>query len=306
MQQVCASPAGTVAVSDWSVGSTFSTALCPVNCPTPTNLLSTNTSATGTVLYIGTTANAGIYNIRYHGANSTAWITLNNITTPFQLGNLSCGTTYEWQAQQVCTIPPNTTPILSPWSTGATFTTSICPSNCLTPIGLSTTNINMTSAMLSWGAVPGSIYYIVRYKKASNTDIFNTVTSTTNSLQLIGLNAATTYIWQVEAVCSTVSGTTAVSTSRWSTTAVFTTPSLTVYPNPANRLMNVTCWSDQVTEISIELRDSFGKLVYYDKPMTVVGTNNFNFETSGFTEGLYFLNIQNSYGTVTTKVIIQH
>ncbi len=88
---------------------------------------------------------------------------------------------------------------------------------CGTPTGLTASSITQTSATISWGAVSGAVSYNVQYK-VSSSSTWNTTSTTSTSLGFSGLTAATTYNYQVQAVCSG-------STGSYSTAASFTTSS---------------------------------------------------------------------------------
>ena len=87
------------------------------------------------------------------------------------------------------------------------FTLGNLSSSCITPLGLNVTNINASSAQLSWTAVSGSLSYDVDYKLSSTfNDWTNAVTATTStSINLVGLNSLMTYDWRVRARCSSSS-----------------------------------------------------------------------------------------------------
>ncbi|ESU28279.1 hypothetical protein FLJC2902T_16270 [Flavobacterium limnosediminis JC2902] len=223
-QQVCSGASGTTGnLSAWSAGVSFTTANCPApDCPAPVNLTATNISANGAVLYLGITTNTGIYNIRYHGPNSTTWITLNNVTIPFQLGNLTCNTAYEWQAQKMCGTAADGTHILSPWSVGAAFTTANCPvDTCPVPTYLSTTNISQTGAVLNLGSIANTGIHNIRYRIPNSTTWVN-VNNVTMPFQLGNLTCHTAYEWQAQKVCTTTAGTAPV-LSTWSASVTFIT-----------------------------------------------------------------------------------
>ncbi|MCS6990841.1 MAG: M43 family zinc metalloprotease [Chitinophagales bacterium] len=86
---------------------------------------------------------------------------------------------------------------------------------CATPSVLTASSITSSSAVLSWSAVSGATAYNLKYEVAGSGQWFS-VTVSSNSYTLSGLNAATTYNYQVQAVCDTVS-------SLFSATATFTT-----------------------------------------------------------------------------------
>jgi hypothetical protein len=85
-------------------------------------------------------------------------------------------------------------------------------SSCGTPTGMSTTSITSSGATFNWGAVSGATSYNVRYKTTSSST-WTTTTSTTTSKTVSGLTAGTNYEWQVQAVCSSGSGSYTASTT---------------------------------------------------------------------------------------------
>ncbi len=88
--------------------------------------------------------------------------------------------------------------------------------SCGTTASLSATNITQTSATVNWGAVSGATSYNLQWK-ASTSGTFITVSGLTGTAyNLSGLTASTTYNYQVQAVCSGVSG-------SYSAAASFTT-----------------------------------------------------------------------------------
>ena len=216
IQQVCANPAGsTPTVSPWSVSVTFTTVACTPTCIAPTGLTTTNISQAGAVLnWTPTTTVANSYNIQYHSATTTAWTTVSNVSMPYQLGNLACGTGYEWQVQQICSsATANGNIIVSPWSTGSTFTTTACtPPTCNAPAGLTATNVSQTGAYLyltptSTNTGTFNIQYHI-----SGTTTWTTINNVALPHQLSNLTCGTVYEWQAQLVCANNStGTTNVS-----------------------------------------------------------------------------------------------
>ncbi len=95
---------------------------------------------------------------------------------------------------------------------------------CGMPAGLSATNVTTSSATLNWNAVSGATSYNVQYKISTATT-WTTTTSTTNSKGLTGLVAATSYQYQVQAVCASGS-------SSFSGVSTFTTSSTTSCGTP--------------------------------------------------------------------------
>ncbi|MES2747703.1 MAG: fibronectin type III domain-containing protein [Bacteroidota bacterium] len=309
VQRVCTTTPGTLSgVSPWSVGSTFSTLACtnPNPCATPTGLSTTNINQTSAVLHWGpiTTA-ASLYNIRYHSANSNTWIVVNNVTMPYQLGNLSCSSGYVWQVQKVCGTASGTNFELSPWSTPTTFSTSPCIIQCAAPTELGSSNVSQTTANLYWNAVSGAVGYVVIYKPINSLSAFITVTASSNSIVISGLTTGTSYTYQVRAICA--NGTTATMMSSLSSPYVFTTlNALVVSPNPANGSIRMACFLAEESTVTIQLRDSYGQLVSSINEMGIEGSNEFTMNSESISEGLYILTIKTNSETITSKVFIKH
>ena len=90
------------------------------------------------------------------------------------------------------------------------------PTTCPAVTGLSANTITSNGATLNWAAVNGqSNTYNVKYK-ASTSSTWTTVSSTTTSKSITGLNPSTAYQFQVQRVCGS-------STSTYSSSSTFTT-----------------------------------------------------------------------------------
>lgn len=126
--------------------------------------------------------------------------------------NLTAGTTYYVRIYNYGSNSPSST-------TFDLCITHPAPPSCGTPSNLSAGSITPGSATLSWTAVPGATSYTVQYRKV-NTSAWTTATSSVNSKSITGLTSATSYEFQVQAVCSGTSG-------SFSYSGSFTTPSTT-------------------------------------------------------------------------------
>jgi hypothetical protein len=308
VQRICSNSTPSTQLSAWSTAAVFTTMACtnPNPCETPTGLSTTNITQSSAVLHWGAvTTTSNLYNIRYHSANSTTWIVVNNVTMPYQLGNLNCSAGYVWQVQRICGTASGTNSELSPWSIGATFSTSPCIIPCAAPIGLSANDVTQTSAILHWGVVSGAVAYVVSYRPLNTTSPFITLTTNTNSILISGLNVGSVYTYQVRAICA--NGTIATNMSPLSVPYVFTTLSaLVVFPNPANEILKMSVNVNSISTVTIQLRDSYGQLVSSVNETAAEGQNEFKINTSGVSEGLYLLTIKTNSDTLTSKVFVKH
>lgn len=88
------------------------------------------------------------------------------------------------------------------------FTIGGTPPACAQPTGLTAGSITSSSATVSWSAASGAVNYDVDYKTTASSTWTNAATGTTSlSVNLSGLSAATTYEWRVRTNCSGSSST---------------------------------------------------------------------------------------------------
>ncbi len=81
-----------------------------------------------------------------------------------------------------------------------------CGSSCPTPTGLNASNIQNTSAVISWAAASGAVTYKLDYKlNASST--WTTISTSNTTYTLTGLTLGTAYNARVQTVCSSGSST---------------------------------------------------------------------------------------------------
>ncbi|UOX32771.1 T9SS type A sorting domain-containing protein [Flavobacterium sediminilitoris] len=76
---------------------------------------------------------------------------------------------------------------------------------------------------------------------------------------------------------------------------------ITLFPNPATNKVNLK-WNEN-ENVTIKIYDASGKLVYYTKDKNLI--NTFEVNTSSFTSGLYFVNINTIDKFVIKKLIIE-
>jgi len=200
--------------SDTISGPNFTTAN---PCTTPINLSVSNILLDRFTMNWDVVALANNYEIRIRETGSS-WDTITNVFgTSRTKSNLNSATTYEWQIRSICNSSGTS---FSDWSSTQTATT-LTP--CAIPNNLSSSNVLLTSANLSWDAVSGAWAYRVRYRVSGSWIIDTTYT---NSISLINLSNSSTYNWQVKSMCDP-SG---VNNSAWTSLQNFTT--LTPCTNP--------------------------------------------------------------------------
>ena len=202
---------------------TFTYAPGALTCPRPTDLTSSNVTATSVDL--SWTA----------GGSETAWTLLVNgnevpgITeNPYTLEGLTPETAYSIKVQANCAADD-----ASLWSNTVSFTT---PPSCIAPAGLSYTALQSTSVTLSWTANNDETEWTLEVNGEEMTGI------TENPYTLNGLTPATAYTVKVKANCS------ATDASAWSNTVNFTTECVTVVVTEAEPFIenfsnDGACWT---------------------------------------------------------------
>jgi hypothetical protein len=301
VRTVCGNSVSTSSFSAWSSTQVFTTLICNLTCPTPTNLTATNLTATGAVLSWTATAPGAVnYQLRYRVNGTTTWTLINSASSPWQLGGLTCNTSYQWQVRTVC--PAAGLISYSPWSLLSNFTTTGCSSSpCPTPVGL-LANVNSQGGLLTWGAVTGAQSYNVQWRPL-NTTVWNTSSTPSAFLQIGGLTPGTVYEFQVQTLCVTLNGLTVL--SPWSPSYIFTTPLLlTLYPNPASERVTISYHAEEAANAVVEVRDMFGKSVAVNDKVTAEGTNEWNLDVSTLREGWYSVTVKTGVQMTTQKLFV--
>jgi hypothetical protein len=202
VQSICAGGSST-----YSSAVTFTTTAA-ANCGTPVGLTSASVTTTSAALTWTAVTGATSYNIQYKTNAASTWNITTSTTNSKTLTGLLNASGYQWQVQSVCASGTST------YSAAATFTT-LSPATCGVPANLLTSSITATGAVFGWSAVTGATSYNVQYKVATATT-WTSVTTSSTSLIVTGLNVVTTYQWQIRAVCTS-------GTSAYSSTLTFTT-----------------------------------------------------------------------------------
>jgi hypothetical protein len=168
-------------------------------CGSPASLAAGSITTSGATLSWAAVSGASSYNVQYKVSSASTWTTTTSTTNSKSLTGLTAATAYAWQVQAVCSGGT------SAYVAGSNFTTLSTTTTCGNPSSLAAGSITTSGATLSWAAVSGASSYNVQYK-VSSASTWTTTTSTTTSKALTGLTAATTYAWQVQAVCTSGSG----------------------------------------------------------------------------------------------------
>ncbi len=198
--------------SAYAASATFTTLEVPPPCTvtTPTGLATSNVSDSGADISWDAVTDATSYNYRYRATGTTTWTEASTTATSASISGLSELTEYEVQVNAEC---PDET---SAYSASVTFTTeegSTLQTFTIAPQNLSA-NSTETTSTITWDEVENVNFYQYRWRQQSGGSFTNGTTAT-NSLNLTGLTANTTYVLNIRSACTT--GTSPVATFNWTT-----------------------------------------------------------------------------------------
>ena len=207
------------------------------SCPAPTGINASGITANSAIIQWNAVPSAVVYNVRfrvYPGPNN-AWTNLTTTVASITITGLLDSTMYEYQVQTGCA-GLNGAIQLSAFSASQYFTTLHAQSNtCAVPVGLFVNSITATSAKLNW-ATTGASSYKVRFRQTGT--IAWTIVNAANAYKNIsGLNASTSYQWQVRSICILSTG--AIVKSNWSNSNTFVTSGSNACPAPSGLTITV-------------------------------------------------------------------
>ncbi|MBL0047827.1 MAG: fibronectin type III domain-containing protein [Bacteroidetes bacterium] len=204
IQTVCSASSS----SAFSTSSNFTTAAPP--CAIASGLSSSSVTDNSATISWTAVSGASSYAIQYRVSGTSVWSTATSATITKNLSGLSASSTYEFQVQTVCSASNS-----SAFSSSSNFTTPAPP--CNVPVGLSSTSVTNSSALLSWTAFAGASSYTVQYRVVSAAT-WTSASCAVTSNSISGLLASTNYEFQVKSVCS------ASNSSAFSSSSTFSTP----------------------------------------------------------------------------------
>ena len=167
-------------------------------CPPPSSVQANNiTTTSAEISWIETDSTLSV-NLRYRAIGAANWIEETNVNNPFTISNLTACTDYEVQVESLCNTEN------SGYTQSHLFTSDGC---CLPPDAMTISNLTGTAATITWTPITAAIEYNITLTSPSIPT--TNFTTSTNSLDLIGLQECTLYQVSIQTVC--VGGTTAFS-----------------------------------------------------------------------------------------------
>jgi Secretion system C-terminal sorting domain/Fibronectin type III domain len=305
VQTICSNSTPNTITSPYSVSIFFTTLPNSSTCVTPTNLTENNITNTSATLVWNSTG-AASYRIRYRLSSATTWTYKTSTTTSKAISGLLSGSVYTWQVRSICAGPNNTT-TNSPWSALRTFT-SLPPTNCPAPQGLTVGNIIAGNAYAIWSSVSAAISYQFSYRiitPANPNSTWTNINTTTTNATMQNLIGFSVYECRVRSFCA-AAGTNGAF-GPWSPTVVFTTPSfISVFPNPATDQVIFTVTSEENYAAELQVFDFTGNAIRKLNSSVNIGENNLYLDVTALDNGIYTYLYRQGTQTSRGKFIVKH
>lgn len=281
----------------------------PGNCEAPAGLFVSNIGTSTATLNWTPVADANTYTIRgtLQGGSNFQTVTVNNgNAASINVNILNPGLNYQWEIRTSCTNGEE-----SDWSAVSLFSTD----PCVTPTGLSATNITATSATLSWSAVPGAFGYQVRGRPLGGAgyQLFNVNANSTSLNTGNQLMANTNYEWSVRTYCNSQK----TITSPWATNVVFGTAlppgivaqggsdealGMELFPNPSDGQVYVTVKGTEEHFVLI-IRDITGREVF--KKQYPAASGLIEVQLGNVSKGVYLVQLHAENTQLVQRLVIR-
>lgn len=249
---------------------------------------------------------ASTYEYRYKltSASSYGPITSNGSSLNYSLTGLTAGTAYTIQVRSVCA--NGTT--RSAWATKNSTTLSGC--GPVTNVTLS--NITSSSVMVSWNGSCNPVDYTVKYKKGRTGALVTLPNTANTSITITGLVHNAGYYVYVIKNCAGGSSTsvTATFTTLPSNTPRLENPDMlnaneiSVFPNPANNVLNVSFEFDHADYADVQIFNVTGQMVYSNVYSELNGIFTTSIDLSNFVNGPYIIKVTNGIDSYTKQFIV--
>ena len=264
------------------------------------------------------------YFVRYREVGTLTWTTksagvgngLCNFglnTTTKTLQNLTSSTTYEYKMKAFYCGGTS-----SNYSAPSQFTTADdCPP--MTNLTATTFNGNQAKVRFDWDTTGAYVFARVALRVDTAGANWQTaggfgVYYPTFYVNKFGLQPGESYRAQGRTFCDS----NITSYRSWWTSPIFWTQpgsirmnggtainNLDVYPNPTRDIFNVSFVSEEIQTLSIRVMNIVGEVIYEESLEEFVGEYTKQINLEDYSKGVYFLEINDTNGTINKKIILQ-
>jgi photosystem II stability/assembly factor-like uncharacterized protein len=200
---------------------------------------------------------------------------------------------------------------------------------CPTPTGVAVSNLTMTTATVSWDALPCAVngyQYKIKYNTGNGWSFFAFLTSVeSNSIDLSGLFPGTTYYFKVRTVCYgsrlrspefdelyfTTPGTALTDNEGYEMPGEVNPEAASdfdigLFPNPSNGLINAAIDAETGgIEMELKVTDNLNKVLKQYHLVLEKGMNHQEIDLTGLPAGIYTVLVCTQEGVAGYKVVKQ-
>ncbi len=283
--------------SDWTMAVNFTTDSCrSVNAPSVSGI----TSHSAVIVWSAGYNSNGSYQIEYgfRGVTQGNGTRIDVTGTSYTIDGLLDDAAYDVYVRSKCDEG-----IYSGWSPVAEFNTlEASPDECNAPANVNVSGVTVNSATITWDGTANQ--YEVEYGTTGfSHGAAPSLIANTNSINLTGLSAATTYDVYVRALCDNGN------VSSWSAVRTFMTEqtqgidevngnNVALYPNPATTNVTITGIEGQATVTIVDLNGREVKKAAIDNEHTTISLD-------GMAQGAYFVRIVGEQTNAIRKLIVR-
>jgi len=265
-------------------------------CNLPSNIVASNIQNTSATLSWDANPNANTFDVEYRIQGMNSWNAFSSNYSFAILNNLVACTTYEVRIKANCPAAQ-----VSGYSSIYTFQSNGCVTACSTVFGLFSQNVTTSSAFLVWDIVPNATYTMY-YRAVGNASWFSYPTQFPIAI-LFTLPSCTDFEWYVEVNCPTGQTSTPSPIANFTTvgaacktqnnisTSTENETNIEIYPNPVNDYLNISFNSLKEQNVTFNIYNTTGQLIFTSNHLAKQNVNQFGFETNHFTKGNYVLEI---------------
>lgn len=240
----------------------FISTLCFGNCNinAPQGLKSSSVASCQVTMQWKQKNNATGYQLQYKESTAAEWIVVNVVgnVNAYDVTGLLPNTVYNVKVAAVCSSNE-----VGAFSSEVNVKTALCS----TPVDITASNINATSATVTWTGLCGTSNYNLRYRKLGTSSWITINNISAESYMLSGLLAVTAYQVRIKAKCG-------AKTSKYSSPVSFTTAQ-DLPPSRKNVLLVIV---DDARFDSYQATN--GPSFFHDSAMSRVAEEGVNFEES--------------------------
>lgn len=251
--------------------------------------------------------------LKKNGSSTQITKIVNAPTSSYTFTNLEPNTTYQVRIRTQCSQNGSVlSQQLSPIFSFTTLTTQGI--QCLAPLFIESSIIASDSAILIWAPAANVIQYNIRYRVTGTTPWSNVFVNDGNaeSVVLNNLTPATGYDVQIRSKCnnnpeefSAYSGTYSFSTAPLRMAEGFSTPNVSLYPNPADQVVYIALHSVKDQNIIINIADILGRTVRTETKTVNKGAHSIPCYIADLKAGIYMVQITAGNKQQTLKLIIE-